>query len=369
MSATTSPNPAAVDDFGIERTDATPGGRIARGRARWGWFDHTMRMIERYARCGGWQFGAAITYFSVMSIIPLLMLVFSAAGFVLNSQPRLIDGIEDFLSEYLGGDVAPTFMTVITAAVDQRGMVLGLGAFTALWTGTNWMVNLRFGTTAVWMADPRGSNFFTSKLRDVAELIGLMVVMLIAFGVTTVQTNAVAERIIVYLGVDHVPGMGVGMILAAFGVAVLANFIAVAWIMKAVPKFPVPWSIVWRPALVGAIILELFKRGANAIAIFFFAYPAGAVFGPAIAIMVLLFIVWQIVMLCTAWSATSDRALELMEFEAPQPAVLRMKGVRGRSGPSASGSALLFACGAVIAFGVRSVRYSKSVYHRQGESQ
>ena len=367
MAALTSPNPAAEDEFGIERADSVPLRLWAARRAAWPWFDHATRMIDRYIRCGGWQYGAAITYFSVMSIVPLLMLVFAAAGFVLNSQPRMIDGIDSFLREYLGGDAAAPFMSLIMEAMDQRSMVLGLGAFTAMWTGTNWMVNLRFGTSAVWLADARGPNFFISKLRDLVELIGLMVVLLIAFSVTTVQTSAVADRIVAYLGLTHVPGVGVGLSLAALAVAVLANIIALAWIMKAVPNVAVPWSLVWQPALVGAVILELFKRAASAIAIFFFNYPVGVVFGPAIALMVLLFIVWQIVLLCTAWSATSDGAREFVELEAPQPAVLHMMGVRARRAPIATVVALLCASAATAAVGVRRLRYSKTDDRAKGE--
>jgi len=44
---------------------------------------HFMRALERFNDRLGSQFGAAITYFSFLSLIPILMVSFAAVGFVL----------------------------------------------------------------------------------------------------------------------------------------------------------------------------------------------------------------------------------------------------------------------------------------------
>ena len=51
---------------------------------------HLLRAAERFNDRLGNQFGAAITYFSFLSMIPILMLSFAAAGFVLVSHPTLL---------------------------------------------------------------------------------------------------------------------------------------------------------------------------------------------------------------------------------------------------------------------------------------
>ena len=49
---------------------------------------HLLRAAERFNDRLGNQFGAAITYFSFLSMIPILMVSFAAAGFVLaGTQP------------------------------------------------------------------------------------------------------------------------------------------------------------------------------------------------------------------------------------------------------------------------------------------
>ncbi len=49
---------------------------------------HLLRAAERFNDRLGNQFGAAITYFSFLSMIPILMVSFAAAGFVLASAPN-----------------------------------------------------------------------------------------------------------------------------------------------------------------------------------------------------------------------------------------------------------------------------------------
>lgn len=51
---------------------------------------HVIRAVDRFNDRLGSQFGAAITYFSFLSLIPILMVSFAAVGFVLASNPDLL---------------------------------------------------------------------------------------------------------------------------------------------------------------------------------------------------------------------------------------------------------------------------------------
>ena len=58
------------------------------------WVAHLLRAVERFNTRLGSEFGAAITYFSVLALVPILMLAFSITGFVLTSvRPDLLDGV------------------------------------------------------------------------------------------------------------------------------------------------------------------------------------------------------------------------------------------------------------------------------------
>ena len=67
------------------------------------WIAHMIRTVERYLSRLGSQFAAATTYFSVLAIVPILMVAFSITGFVLTVvQPGLLDNVADAVADALG---------------------------------------------------------------------------------------------------------------------------------------------------------------------------------------------------------------------------------------------------------------------------
>ena len=75
-----------------------------------------MRTVERYLSRLGSQFAAATTYFSVLAIVPILMVAFSITGFVLTVvQPGLVDDVADAVADALGGADAATREKILNA--------------------------------------------------------------------------------------------------------------------------------------------------------------------------------------------------------------------------------------------------------------
>ena len=99
---------------------------------------HLIRATERFNDRMGNQFGAAITYFSFLSMIPILMLSFAAAGFVLVSHPTLL---QDIFTKILQNVSDPTLATTLKSTISTAVGIVGL--LVALYSGINWMGNLR----------------------------------------------------------------------------------------------------------------------------------------------------------------------------------------------------------------------------------
>ena len=55
---------------------------IARWRARWGWLDAVMRVMERFGAIGGGPLSSSIALASFVSLFPLLLVVIAVLGFV-----------------------------------------------------------------------------------------------------------------------------------------------------------------------------------------------------------------------------------------------------------------------------------------------
>ena len=106
MATSTSPRKAYTDDQGIERaTKQQQKGAMDEITDKAPAVGHVMRMQNRFGSEGGNQFAAGITYFSVLAIFPLAMLLFAAAGFFLNARPDLIDEIQQQITTNLDGDL------------------------------------------------------------------------------------------------------------------------------------------------------------------------------------------------------------------------------------------------------------------------
>jgi membrane protein len=107
----------------------------------------------------GNQFGAAITYFSFLSMIPILMVSFAAAGFVLAWHPTLLQDIFDKILLNVSDPTPATLKNTINTAIQQRTAVGLVGLLVALYSGINWMGNLREAIRAqsrdVWERAPQ----------------------------------------------------------------------------------------------------------------------------------------------------------------------------------------------------------------------
>ena len=67
-------------------------------RARFPWLDHLVRAGTRYTEKHGDHYAAAITYFSILALVPLLMIAFAAAGFVLANDQELLTQIQNSIT-------------------------------------------------------------------------------------------------------------------------------------------------------------------------------------------------------------------------------------------------------------------------------
>ncbi len=64
---------------------------------------HGMAAMDRYNKRLGPQFAAGVTYFSVLSMVPILMFAFSMLGLTLTVlRPDLMDQVKDVIDAELG---------------------------------------------------------------------------------------------------------------------------------------------------------------------------------------------------------------------------------------------------------------------------
>ena len=96
-------------------------------RERYGWLDHLVRAGERYTERHGDHYAAAVTYFSVLSLVPLLMIAFAIAGFVLRAQPDLLAKLQDSITKAVPGELGETLNGIVDTAIQSAGTVGAIG--------------------------------------------------------------------------------------------------------------------------------------------------------------------------------------------------------------------------------------------------
>ena len=332
MATSTSTRKAYTDEHGIERASKQQKkGAADELQQKAPAVGHLMRMQERFGSEGGNQFAAGITYFSVLALFPLLMLLFAGLGFFLNARPELMHEIQDQITQSLDGELGEMVNGIIESAIAQRGAVAGIGLLTTLWSGLGWMNNLRVGISAMWKIDPNeGGNFITKKLWDLVGLIVLIVLLIVAFGVAAIGTSGWTTELMERFGIGDFAGARFLVWLVGFAVSILANFIVMVWLMMFMPRTKVPVKSGLKGALLGAVLFALIQQFATVIISSATGNPAGAIFGPIIALMVVLYLIWRVVLYVAAWTATTEESLKAAPAEAPPPAVINVRA--GASG-------------------------------------
>lgn len=248
---------------------------------------------------------AAISYYAVLSILPLALAAIAIFGFVVTSgdlEARLVDFITS------QAPVSAEFLqSTIRGLVDARGPVGFVAALMLLWSGLGVFAAIRHSVNTAWgIAEDR--SFLRGKLIDFAMLlaIGFLFVLslILTFAIRVVQEFS---ELIPFVG-----SLGISMVWTwvAMLVPVALNLFIFIIIYKLAPRQRPPWGDLWLGALVAALGFELAKAGFAWYATEFANYSQ--VYGPVgttIALMVWAYISAAVLLLGAEIAAEYARVM------------------------------------------------------------
>lgn len=261
----------------------------------------------------GAQFGAAITYFSILGVIPVLMLGFSIAGFVLTiARPDLLDPLATAIADALGSADPATrdrILSVIESALRTFTAIGIVGVVSALYSGAGWMANLRNAVRAQWrqnfdLRDTSG-NVVTRTLLNLVELLGVVVAVVLTFVLTSLSA-ALTDDVLDWLGVGHIGWLSPVLRLIPVIVSIGAGWLLFLYLYAVLPETRVPWKIVRQGALIGAVGLAILQYLTSFLVARFSNSPAALIFGPVIALMLFFNFFARLILLVAAWIATAN---------------------------------------------------------------
>jgi membrane protein len=278
---------------------------------------HLIRAWERAQDRMASQLAAAITYFSFLSLVPILMVAFSIAGLVLSSQPGLLDSLKQQITELIpSADLAEQVGGLIDQAVGQSLTVGIIGLAVALYSGLSWMGNVRDAVRAQWRPQwEKPSKPLPSVLMqyvwDLAALGGLFVAVAVSFTLTAFGTAA-QDVLIRWLGVGDGSLVDVVLQIVPFVLAIAASTLTFGWLYTILPERSRRADR--RTLLIGslamAVVFEVLKAALTLLVTRMASSPSGVVFGAIIGLLLFFNLVARALLMIAAWMGTAGSATE-----------------------------------------------------------
>lgn len=227
---------------------------------------------------------AALAYYTVFSLAPLLIIVIAIAGLVFGAEAAQ-GQIVTQLQGLIGKDGAETIQELIVNASHPKSGTIAtiVGVATLLWGASNVFTNLKEALNTIWNVKPtpgRGIwGFLQDRVLSFAMILGIGFLLLVSLVI-----SALLAAISYWLnGLLHVP-VDIWQIVdfaISFGVVTLLF----ALIYKVLPDVNLAWNDVWIGAAITSI---LFTIGKSLIGIYLGSSGIASTYGAAGSFVIIL---------------------------------------------------------------------------------
>jgi membrane protein len=244
-----------------------------------------LRAFRGWLGGGVIHWGAAIAYYALISIAPLLLLGVGVAGLALDAR-RAGAALVTQLEAVLGPRGAAVAELVLReGSFPGFGSVEALGSVALLLvTASAVFANLRGALNAVWGVEPGGGGLrhaLRTRLVALGTILAMGLVIVASVALTT-AVNLLAPRI-----EELLPGGGRLARGLDVGVSVAVLWLAFAALFRLLPDARIAWRDVWTGGFATAL---LFVGGKTLIAAWLARSSLGSAWGAAGSVF--LFLVW-----------------------------------------------------------------------------
>jgi membrane protein len=233
------------------------------------------------------RLAAAVSFFAVLSLAPLLAIVIRLMGMVHATQFGR-DQLIKQTTYLMGKDAADAIKPIIqrNAALHTGVLATAISTVVLLFSATGVFIELRESMNTIWgrefrafkkkFKDQAVLGFIRARLLSLAMVFGLgflLVLSMFISGVLTAFQQQIAR-------VDRWPAY-----LAAGAISYTVQFALFLAIFKFLPDVPLRWKNVWHGALVAAV---LFGAGRFGLAIYFKYSSNNNLYGAAASLVAVL---------------------------------------------------------------------------------
>jgi membrane protein len=234
--------------------------------------DHAMRL------------SAALAYYAVFSLAPLLIVAISIAGAIFGEDAAR-GAIQDQLAGSIGRESAEAVQEMIKGARNsgKNGLMAIVGFVVLLLTASGVFAQLKDAMNTVWGLEPKPGRAIVSILVDrflsltmVAAIGFLLLVSLILSAVVAAATGWLEHIIPIAPFVWH---------FASIGIDLSITTLLFAMIFKVLPDADIQWRDVWTGSFITAC---LFAVGKTLLALYLGRSETASTYGAAGALLLIL---------------------------------------------------------------------------------
>jgi len=241
---------------------------------------------------GGWvddnasSMGAAIAYYTMLSMAPLLLIVITVAGLIFGEEAAR-GALFGELSQLVGTEGAQAIQAILSSSSDLSGGLLSIaiGLITLFIGATSVFAELQSDLDRIWKAPlPKGGGlqrFIRTRLLSFGVIIGVGFLLIVSL-VTSAAIAAVGTIWNQWMGGTEALLQTLNFVV---GFAVITSLFAI--IYKLLPSTPIAWGDVW---FGGAATSLMFSIGKFLIGLYLGKAAISSSFGAAGTLVVV--VVW-----------------------------------------------------------------------------
>jgi len=242
------------------------------------------RSIPEFLHDHGPIFAAALSYYVVISLIPLILLLLAISGLVLE-EGTVQSFVIRWVTQYVPGSevlVATTINTVILG----RGPIGAAAGIGLLWSALGLLTVIHQAVNAAWGVR-KGSSVWKVGLVSFM-MFGVLCATVFAAITFTTAARVIGSTPIVHEALRLIPGGKVIWNAAGSGSSITLTVIGLALLYRFLPAADVHWSDVWP----GAVFVSALWEGAKWGFLWYISYVDFAnVYGQIATVVILL--VWS----------------------------------------------------------------------------
>jgi membrane protein len=207
------------------------------------------QVFQEFGRDHGTLMAAAVTFYLMLSIVPLIVVGVSIFGYVMSDE-QARSTVLQFATQYLP-EQRELLVNSLDAVQEARGTIGLIGLATLLLTASGGFATLETAINAIWKVENR--SFLMNKLYAFLMLLLIGSLAVASVAITTVLSWA-----------ESIPGLGwlssswVGMVLGPL-LSLTISGVMFSLIYKLLPNVHVEWKPALIAGFITAVLWEAFK--------------------------------------------------------------------------------------------------------------